>query len=249
MRDPRESGAGFWRSLLKGDVNSAITFMKGNASAQQIAFIRSQMKQYRRPELLSTPLNVLETVVFDLETTGFSYQHGDEIISIGAVCTRGMTVMEKESFHLIVNSGAAVSEQITALTGITQSMVDGAVSLTDGLHDFMAFVEGKVLVAYAAGHDRGFLNAALWKTSRVRLTHRLLDTLMLARHLYPELSDYSLDKLLQSQGIPVDGRHDALSDALMTARLWTVYLEEIQRRRYAETLGDLYVYLSRGSSY
>lgn len=244
MRDPRESGAGFWRSLRMGDINSAIASMKGNPSAQQIAFIRSQMKEQRRPEMLGTPLNQLETVVFDLETTGFSHQHGDEILSIGAVRTLGKTVIEADCFHMIVNSGVAVPEHITELTGISQTMVNNAVSLMEGLHDFMAFVEGKVLVAHAAGHDRAFLNAALWKTSKVRLTHRLLDTMMLAQHLFPGRSDYSLDDLLQYQGIPLKGRHDALCDAVMTAKLWTVYLDEIQHQGCAETLGDLYVYLS-----
>lgn len=244
MKDPRESGAGFWRSLRMGDINSAITSMKGNPSAQQIAFIRSQMKQQRRPEMLGTPLNLLETVVFDLETTGFSHQHGDEILSIGAVRTLGKTVIEEDCFHVIVNSGIAVPEHITALTGISQTMVNSAASLMEGLHDFMAFAEGKVLVAHAAGHDRAFLNAALWKTSKVRLTHRLLDTMMLAEQLFPGRLDYSLDNLLQEQSIPVKGRHNALCDAVMTARLWAVYLAEIQNLGYAETLGDLYVYLS-----
>ncbi|MGM1046933.1 MAG: exonuclease domain-containing protein [Bacillota bacterium] len=244
MKDPRESGAGFWRSLRMGDINSAIASMKGTPSAQQIAYIRSQMREQRRPEMLGIPLNRLETVVFDLETTGFSHQHGDEILSIGAVRTNGTKITEDECFYMIVNSGVSVPEHITGLTGISQPMVDAAASLMDGLHDFMAFVEGRVLVAHAAGHDRAFLNAALWKTSKVRLTHRLLDTMMLAQHLFPSYPDYSLNELLRHRNIPVQGRHHALCDAVMTAKLWATYLEEVQQRGYAKTLGDLYVYLS-----
>ena len=48
----------------------------------------------------------------------------------------------------------------------------------------------------------------------------------------------------RSGGIPVEGRHHALSDARMTARLWANYMKEIQARGHATTLGDLYVYLS-----
>lgn len=244
MRDPRDSGGGFWRSLRMGDINSAIASMRGNPSAQQIAYIRSQMKEQRRPEMLAAPLNQLETVVFDLETTGFSHQYGDEILSIGAVRTVGMEIIEDQTFHMIVNSGVLVPEHITFLTGISQSMVDTAAPLMEGLHDFMAFIEGRVLVAHAAGHDRAFLNAALWKTSKVRLTHRLLDTMMLAQHLFPSYMEYSLDELLKYRNIPIQGRHHALCDAVMTANLWVSYLEEIQRRGCAETLGDLYVFLS-----
>ncbi|MFI2858500.1 exonuclease domain-containing protein [Paenibacillus sp. JSM ZJ436] len=245
MRDPRQTGAGFWKSLRMGDLNSAVASMRGNPSAQQIAFIRSQMRDQRRPEVLGTPLKELETVVFDLETTGFSYQHGDVILSFGAVKTHGTTILQDQCFHLVVNSGAAVPSDITRLTGITQSMVDDAVPLTEGLHDFMAFVEGRVLIAHAAGHDKAFLNAALWKTSKVRLTHRLLDTMMIARQLYPDLPEHSLDLLLHQAGIPIEGRHDALKDALMTARLWTSYIEAVQEEEGVGTLGDLYMYLSR----
>ena len=218
--------------------------MTGNPSAQQIAFIRSQMRDQRRPEALGTPLHQLETVVFDLETTGFSHQHGDEILSIGAVRTIGTKVLEQDSFHMVVNSGVPVPGPITRLTGITQEMVNAAPPLTEGLHDFMAFVEGKVLVAHAAGHDRAFLNAALWKTSKVRLTHRLLDTMMLARRLYPDEQEYHLDDLLLDRGIPIEGRHHALCDAKMTAFLWVSYIHEILMTGKAETLGDLYIYLS-----
>ncbi|NMO95368.1 exonuclease domain-containing protein [Paenibacillus lemnae] len=245
MRDPRQTGTGFWKSLRVGDINSAVASMRGNPSAQQIAFIRSQMRDQRRPEVLGTPLDELETVVFDLETTGFSHQHGDQILSFGAVRTQGTSIVQEEKFDVIVNSGTAVPEVITHLTGITQSMVDAAVPLVDGLHDFMAFVEGRVLVAHAAGHDKAFLNAALWKTSKVRLTHRLLDTMMLAQHMFPDLPGYSLDELLYHSGIPVEGRHNALKDAMMTARLWTSYIEVAQREGYAETLGDLYAFLSK----
>lgn len=244
MSDPVRSGGGFWRSLRSGGINSALSTMRGAQTAQQMAFIRSQMKDNRRPEELGTPLGELEVIVFDLETTGFNHQHGDEILSIGAVKVVGEQVLERETFHMIVNSGVRVPSVITELTGISQKMVDDAPPLMEGLHDFMAFVGGRVLVAHAAAHDRGFLNAALWKTSKVRLTHRLLDTMMLAQRLYPALKDFSLDELLRHKGIAIEGRHHALSDACMTARLWADYIREIQSRGYAETLGDMYVYLS-----
>ncbi|OMF80954.1 3'-5' exonuclease [Paenibacillus glucanolyticus] len=244
MMEPVQSNGGFWRSLRSGNINSAIASMRGVQTAQQLAFIRSQMKDNRRPEVLGTPLDELEVVVFDLETTGFNHQLGDEILSFGAVRVIGEQVIEQESFHMIVNSGSPVPPFITELTGITQHMVDAAPPLMEGLHDFMAFVGGRVLVAHAAAHDRGFLNAALWKTSKVRLTHRLLDTMMLAQRLYPEQTDYSLDELLRNCSIPVEGRHHALSDARMTARLWADYIKEIQARGDATTLGDMYVYLS-----
>lgn len=146
MTEPGQSNGGFWRSLRSGNINSAIASMRGAQTAQQLAFIRSQMKDNRRPEVLGTPLDELEVVVFDLETTGFNHQHGDEILSFGAIRVIGEQVIENETFHMIVNSGAPVSPFIAELTGITQQMVDAAPPLMEGLHDFMAFIGGGCLL-------------------------------------------------------------------------------------------------------
>ncbi|OME38268.1 exonuclease domain-containing protein [Paenibacillus sp. FSL E2-0274] len=248
MREPNKSG-GFWSNLRQGGMPSAIASMRGGETAQQtaqqMAFIRSLMREKRRPEVLHTPLSELETVIFDLETTGFSHQHGDEIMSFGAVKVVGEQIKEEECFYTLVNCQTAIPEDITRLTGITEEMTQSAPSLMDGLHNFMSFVGQNVLVAHASSHDKAFLNVALWKTSKVQLTHRVLDTMMLARWLEPQRSNYSLDELLYVHEIPIHGRHHALEDAKMTAQLWVIYLREISERGQVDTLGDLYAYLSR----
>ncbi|KUP21996.1 exonuclease domain-containing protein [Paenibacillus sp. DMB5] len=248
MKEPNKGG-GFWNNLRQGGMPSAIASIRGGESAQQtaqqMAFIRSLMREKRRPEVLHTPLSELETVIFDLETTGFSHQHGDEIMSFGAVRVVGEEIKEEECFYTLVKCQTAIPENITRLTGITEEMTAAAPSLIDGLHNFMAFVGQRVLVAHGSAHDKSFLNAALWKTSKVQLTHRVLDTMMLARWLEPQRSNYTLDELLAVHNIPIQGRHHALEDAKMTARLWVSYLREISNRRQVDTLGDLYAYLSR----
>ncbi|CAI6027182.1 3'-5' exonuclease DinG [Paenibacillus sp. JJ-100] len=243
MREPARGSTGFWNSLRHGGVPSAIASIMGAPTAQHMAFIRSMMREQRRPEVLHTPLGELDVVVFDLETTGFAPQHGDEILSFGAVRIRGGVLLEEEEFYTVVQSKREVPKHITELTGITQQMTEEAPTLLKGLHDFMSFVGGSVLVAHGSAHDRAFLNAALWRTSKVRLTHRLIDTMMIARWIEPTRAGYGLDELLESRGIPIYGRHHALEDAKMTAHLWCSYLKDMQSKN-VETLGDLYARLS-----
>lgn len=248
MKEPNKNG-GFWNNLRQGGMPSAIASMRGgetaHQTAQQMAYIRSLMREKRRPEVLRTPLSELETVIFDLETTGFSHQHGDEIMSFGAIKVVGEKIKADECFYTLVNCQTSIPDDITKLTGITEEMAQSAPSLMDGLHNFMSFVGQNVLVAHASSHDKAFLNAALWKTSKVQLTHRVLDTMMLARWLEPQRSNYTLDELLYVHEIPIRGRHHALEDAKMTAQLWVAYLREISERGKVDTLGDLYAYLSR----
>ncbi|MHA0857937.1 exonuclease domain-containing protein [Paenibacillus sp. CMAA1364] len=244
MKDVVKDSDGFWSILRQGGLTSAIASVMGDPTAHKMAFIRSLMKEQRQPGILNIPLSKLETVVFDLETTGFSHQHGDEILSFGAVRMTGLEMRKEEMFYSLVDCGKQLSSRITELTGITQEMMETAPPLMTVLHEFMSFVGGRVLVAHGSGHDKSFLNAALWRTSKTQLGHRVVDTMMIARWLEPNRSSYGLDELLIDQHIPIKGRHHALEDAYMTAELWASYLSIISKRR-VDTLSDLYAYLSR----
>lgn len=227
-----------------GGFTPAIASILGLQNAQQMAFIRHTNREQRKQSVLEIPLTELEAVVFDLETTGFHPTSGDEIIAFGAVVVRGGELIEEETFYRLVHPKRPIPKTIVDLTGITNEMAQEAPDLMHVLHDFMVFIGRRLLVAHAAGHDKQFLNAALWRTSRVTLTHRVLDTMMIAKWLEPGRESYSLDELLDSCCIPVTNRHHALQDSMMTARLWCVYLKRIVNRNIT-TLADVYAYLSK----
>lgn len=233
-----------WSLYKMGGFTPAIASMLGSQNAQQMAFIRSVNKEQRKQSMLDTPLQELEVVVFDLETTGFYPSNGDEIISFGAVVLRGAELQEEKTFYSLVNPKRRIPKHIVELTGITNDMVEDAPDLMQVLHDFMEFIGKRLLVAHASGHDKQFLNAALWRTSKVNLNHRVLDTILIAKWLQPKRGSYGLDELLEENGIPITTRHHALEDSIMTAKLWQTYIHLILERNIT-TLGDLYAYLSK----
>lgn len=234
----------FWHLYKLGGITPAVTSMFDPQNAQQMAFIRSVMKEQRKNSMYDITLQNLETVVFDLETTGFSPYNGDEIISIGAVGMTGDTVLEEESFYSLAKPEKTIPKDVVRLTGITNEEAAQAPELITVLKEFLEFVRHRVLVVHGSGHDKHFLNSALWKTSKVNLSHRFVDCLILAKRLEPKRSSYDLDSLLGDYGIEVSGRHHALGDARMTAQLWRCLLHETMNRG-VHTLGDLYDYLSR----
>ncbi|WP_248924905.1 exonuclease domain-containing protein [Paenibacillus hamazuiensis] len=242
MKDMRPAGR-FLHLYKMGGLTPAIASMFDAQNAQQMAFIRSIMKEQRKNSLYDIPLDSVELVVFDLETTGFSPYNGDEIISFGAVEVHGGDLKEDRQFYSLVNPKRNIPPEIEKLTGITNRMAEDAPELIHALRGFLEFVQNKILVAHGTGHDKHFLNSALWKTSRVQLSHRILDTMMIAKWLKPNLKSYDLDYLLELYGIKITQRHHALEDAVMTARLWSKFMIEIQSRDIA-TLGDLYSHLS-----
>lgn len=240
----KPAGRSMWHLYKQGGITPAIASMFNAQNAQQMAFIRSVMKDQRKSSLFDIPLRELEVVVFDLETTGFSPYHGDEIISFGAVTVAGEEVKPKETFYSLVDPKRNIPLEIEQLTGITNEMVEASPGLMEVLQKFLEFVENRVLIAHGSGHDKQFLNAALWRTSRISLTHRLLDTMMLAKRLQPRRESYCLDSLLETYDIPVTRRHHALEDSLMTADLWIKLIREFAQKQ-VNTLGELYTHLSR----
>lgn len=244
MDGNHSAGSRLWNLYKMGGVTPAFASALGDPKAQQMAFIRSVMKQQRKIELFDTPLHEIEFVVFDLETTGFFVNQGDEIISFGGVGVRGGQIIEEEQFHTLTNPNRLIPAHIEKLTGISNEMAVQAPSLIDSLRDFFQFVQRRVLIAHGTGHDKQFLNNALWKTSRTTLTHRVLDTMMIAKWLEPTRTNFELDELLLKYGVPITNRHHALEDAIMTAELWGKFIAIMQERQVI-TLGDLYAHLSR----
>lgn len=175
----------------------------------------------------SARLEEAEYVVFDTETTGLSAQY-HEIIEIAAVRMKGGQVTD--SFQTFVRPKGRISPEITRLTGITPEMVADAPGLEVVLGKFMEFSQGAVLVAHNARFDVGFLNANFRRLGWEELASPVVDTVELARFLYPQLRNHRLDTLCQHFQIPLTQHHRALNDAEATAHLmWQMVRDLVQR--------------------
>jgi len=208
------------------------------------ALLRSARQQLLRESVTDLPLSDMEAVVCDLETTGFYPDLGDEIISIGAVqLDRGMHIVEDDTFYTLVNPNRSIPQAVSKLTMITDEMVSSAPNATESLCKFLRYVGDRPLIVHGASHDKMFLNATLWKITRTALPHRLFDTMQLCCRLNPRHVEYGLDDWLRFYNIANRGRHHALGDAYMTARLWSALLVDLQGIE-VRTVGDLYDFLA-----
>jgi DNA polymerase III subunit epsilon len=165
--------------------------------------------------------------VLDLETTGLSPRHS-RILEIGVVVLRGEQVLAR--LGTLVNVAEPVPSGITALTGIHDSLLEGAPSEAEAL-ELVAelLVEHRVdaVVAHNARFDRGFLARAWRAHERPETLPPFLCSVRAARRLV-RAPRYGLDTLIQHLSIPPRARHRALGDAEMTADLW---LEILGRAR------------------
>ncbi len=174
----------------------------------------------------------------DLETTGLDPQQ-DAIIEVGIVHFKGGEILEQWSS--LVNPRRRVPPNITELTGITQEAVSEAPPLSE-LRDLIERkLKGKVLVAHYAGFDLSFLNR-----NGLCEDNDSLDTYELATILLPTAGRHSLSALTSLLDIhPPTGKkpHRALTDALLTARLFGSLLQKAEALPL-ETLEEI-VRLSR----
>ena len=157
-------------------------------------------------------------IVLDFETTGMSPNVGARPTEVAAVCIENGRIVDR--FQSLMYAGVYVPAFITALTGITNSMVRNAPPIYQVMRELHAFIDGQPIVAHNASFDRKFLEAE-WRHLRLPNSSALLCSLLLSRRLYPQASSHKLGALVDYLDLPQTGRyHRALADAEMTAHLW-----------------------------
>ena len=164
-------------------------------------------------------------VVFDLETTGLS-KDKDKITEIGAVKIKNGEITER--FSSFVNPERPIPQKIVELTSITDEMVANAPKIDEILPKFLDFCKGCVLVAHNAEFDTGFIKSESARLSQ-SYDFQHLDTLMLARGLYPELGNHRLSTLNKFLKVPLLHHHRAVDDAQATADIFIKMLEEVKK--------------------
>ena len=184
----------------------------------------------------------LEIVVFDVETTGLSPTDGDRIVEIAAMKVKDFVVVDQ--FYSLVNPKRLLSVHAMAVNGITEEMVADAPFSDDVLPRFVDFVGG----ACVAGHNVKFdLNFVCFELSllnrKLKDQTPAIDTLKMAKALFPYLSTYKLSYLARALGISVDQAHRALADVETTVRVMQRLIEKAE----TQDLGQIQKFLAQFS--
>ena len=213
-------------------------------SAQQMAFLRNLQKELKKEDSLEIPLDELKIVVFDIETTGFNPEQGDEIISIGAIKMHGSSIREDDTFYSLIYSEKEIPLDIVELTGITNEQLEDASLVGDVLIEFLQYTKDCTLVAHHANHERNFMQFTSNKVFRTPFRNRIVDTSFLYKIAEPQIQLSSLEDLCEHNLTPIANHFYPLEDAKMTAKLWSIYVEKVKRLN-CETLQDIYDQFAR----
>jgi len=208
------------------------------------SFLRTLQKEMRDKDQLDLPLKKLKVVVFDLETTGFYPDRGDQILSIGAIKVHGEEVLEEKSYYSLVSAAHHIPPEISKLTGITLELISEAPNLGTAITQFFEFSRDYLLVAHHSKHEQSFLNAATKSLAKSAFQQRIVDTSLVVKAIEPQLHLKALEDCCSYYGINTEGRHHALQDAKMTAYLWSTYIRKFREQGYIN-LRDVYEHIAR----
>uniref|UniRef100_UPI00259A4818 exonuclease domain-containing protein n=1 Tax=uncultured Limosilactobacillus sp. TaxID=2837629 RepID=UPI00259A4818 len=185
-------------------------------------------------------------VIFDVETTGLSAIY-DKVIELSAVKMKDGNVLER--FDEFIDPGFPLSEQTTQLTSITDEMVHGSKSEEEVFKMFKDFCDGCIIAGHNVSFDMGFMNTGYRRHGMEEITEPVIDTLPLARFLYPNLRGYRLNTLSKKFKVALEHHHRANYDAEATGHLLYKFLKDAEKRYDIRYVDDLNQHMAENDAY
>jgi len=186
-------------------------------------------------------------VVIDTELTGLN-EKKDSILSFGAVRMTGGRIELNQTFYRLVSPETPLTAANVVVHEIMPSEVAAKPGIETVLGEFRDFCGDDVLVGHFLSIDLAFLDQEVKRLHGTPLRNPVLDTfsmhewlrLRLKDHPYffPPVQHYRLYDIAKSFGIPVNGAHNALMDAYMTAQVFQRMIPMFQASGVRD-IGDL----------
>ena len=164
--------------------------------------------------------------VLDLETTGLSAKT-EKITEIGIMKIQNGEVVDE--FCEFVNPEKPIPKRVQEVTNITDEMVANSPTIDVLFPKVLDFIKDSVLVAHNASFDIGFLKNVA-KNLGYEFDYTYVDTLPLARKLYPELKKHKLGKIAEHLKIKVEVAHRALDDVDTTVKILKEMMKTLKER-------------------
>ena len=178
-------------------------------------------------------------IFFDLETTGLNQYH-DRITEIAMIkdYSDGRPSMELTS---LVNPQKNISKFITRITGISNEMVAEKPTFSQLKTKVFNFIQEPNTFPYLIAHNcDGFDKIVLrnhFKRENINTNQfkwRYLDTLLMAKRLYPYFFKHNLKDLMTQLGLETQEAHRAMNDTKMLQTLYYRMCEDLAKAEKIE---------------
>lgn len=163
--------------------------------------------------------------VVDLETTGHSPLNGDRIIQIAIVFIENNKIID--TYMRYVHPQRPIPPFIHQLTSIGDEELKDAAPFEEIAEEVADLLTGCIFVAHNTDFDVSFLQKELVRCGMAKWHGKTIDTVELAKIMYPTLPGYRLQDIAESLNISLKQAHRADDDAEATALFLLKAIEKI----------------------
>ncbi|MCC6638981.1 3'-5' exonuclease [Candidatus Falkowbacteria bacterium] len=176
-------------------------------------------------------INTTPFIVFDIETTGLEYRMGNQVIEIAAQKIIDNQVIDE--YYALINPTVPVEDGAYSTHGLSNLyLAQNGKSGLESLSPFIDFTRDGILVGHnILTFDIPFLNNDLKRLGLQALSNPVVDTLIMARKLLPQLPNHKLGTVATHFGVDPSGAHRAMVDVEMNKKVFLMMLS-----RYLDTL-------------
>lgn len=171
--------------------------------------------------------NQITYSVVDIETTGTDMSTDNRIIQFSCSIVKDGIIVE--TYSTDINPERDIPNRITQLTGIDAERVKNAPTFEQIAGKLYQLLNNTIFVAHNVNFDFPFLNTEFERIGYPEMENEAIDTVTLSQILLPTLSSYRLQDLSSYFNITHDQPHSADSDALATAKLLIVLLNQLHQ--------------------
>jgi DNA polymerase III subunit epsilon len=175
-----------------------------------------------------------EYVVVDTELTGLN-EKKDSIVSIGAVRMDGGRIDLSDTFYRLLNPETNLTAESVIIHEITPDEVVEKPDIRTGLAEFLGFCGDGIIVGFCVNIDMEFLNREAKRILGCKIQNLVLDIFPMfewirsnkaasgGKEIHMPLH-YKLYDIAKYYGIEVNGAHNAMIDAFITAQIFQRFI-------------------------
>jgi len=193
------------------------------------------------------PIDEARYVVIDTELTGLDEKR-DSIVSMAAIRMVGGRIDFEDVFNMLLNPETALTAESVIIHGITPSEVIREPRIEEVLAEFVQFCDNDILVGHCVSIDMEFINMEAKRIFGCALSNYAIDTSAIygwiskkysTERAFPcAFTDSGLFEIAKFFGIAIDGAHNAVMDAFITAQLFQRFIPMLMQAGI-KSVGDL----------
>jgi len=180
------------------------------------------------------PIEDAGYVVVDTELTGLN-EKKDSIVSIGAVKMNGGRIDLSDTFYRLLNPETSLTAESVIIHEITPDEVAEKPDIRTGLAEFLSFCNDDIIVGFCVNIDMEFLNREAKRILGHKIQNPVLDIFPMFEWVRSNKAarggeeinmpvHYKLYDIAKYYGIEVNGAHNAMIDAFITAQIFQRFI-------------------------